>query len=348
MADITTYEDALNPLPPNNNGAVIYMEDIRDLYVSGSLSAPSHIAIRHRKSIPGGWSTRILADDYIYGDFEGRISLDYRNILTRIFDFQDQYEYTDDMIRTGIERITIIIGWDYYYFSIMPGSSAIKERMTDIDYLAVPEDTTICLPLYQKADGTSRKYSIGIVSDGRYMKLKDGTIGSDTENIKYEWIRISELPKTNAPFQFVYRTSGTSDGLQEQEIRSTIYEIIEGTYQHYMFVDRLGGFSVFPMNGALELNPEYEFENAEYSSSRAKINGSGSSVFTQYTGGLTRKAMAALSDMLLSDHIYRKTGEYWQRIIIDNADMPVNTGDSLQFGSFSFRYAGDLVLPDIL
>lgn len=347
MADITTFEEALNT--SGFDGALIYMEDIRDLYVSGSLSTPTHIVLTLRRSRPGGWTVTDLVDDYVYGDFQGRISLDYRNVLKDIFKIYDQYDYSLDEPRITFEYILIKINdVAHYSFKLRINSYAVKEHMTDIDYLAVPKDAKICLLLYQKADTVSRTYTIGYTDGSRYIKIKEETIYPNTENVVYEWIQLSDLPVTDGPLQFIYHVAGTSDGLQEQEIRSTIYEIIEGTYQHYMFVDRLGGFSVFPMNGALELNPEYEFENAEYSSSRTKINGSGSSVFTQYTGGLTRKAMAALSDMLLSDHIYRKTGEYWQRIIIDNADMPVNTGDSLQFGSFSFRYAGDLVLPDIL
>ena len=110
------------------------------------------------------------------------------------------------------------------------------------------------------------------------------------------------------------------------------------------FADRFGGYTSFPMRGALEFSPEYEFENARYSFGNAAVSRTISPVFTQYTGGLTWKAAFALSGLLKSDFIYHKVNGSWKRIVIESADARFQTVDSLHYGSFSFRYSEEMTI----
>lgn len=344
MADITTIEGAgSDDLDIMDYGPLLLKEDIQELYVSGSVVKPKRIEIMGRYYGPKGWVITSLVDEYVYADFDGRISLDYWNIIKTLFNYSP---YASEP-RRGIV-VTIDSDSDNpYYFEVSPGSRLVKERISDIDYLVISRDTELSFPTYCSADTVDRGYSETIVTGNQLLLVFEGVTEAGDKEFSRRRIQVSELTLSGRLFQYVFRQSATSDGMPEQEFRSTVYEIVDGYFQHFMFLDRFGGFTSFPMRGALELSPEYEFENARYEGSCAKVSGSGKAVFTQRTGGITKKAASVLSYLLLSDYIYHKVGDEWLRIVIETPDISFTDFDSLCYGSFSFRYVEDVFPGDL-
>ena len=347
MADITTFPDSI----AEADRPCLFLDEVRDLYLPGSVSKPEYIKVEYAYSVPprpgsGGTMIETLAEGYFYADFDGRVSLDFRDAIRGLVDY-----YPDTGSHTKSRKW---IRWTYgkspsnssvKHTFVFLASSAVKERITDIDYLAVPDDVVFWVNFFRPA---GYKYEIGVEQSGKYLKYEsyDGT--DDVDRILSNYISVTEISVSpGKPFRFVVNLIPTDSGDPELLYRSPVYEIMAGPFQCFAFADRFGGYTSFPMSGTLELAPEYEFENARYSSGSAKVAGTCSPVFTQYTGGLTKKAAAALSELLMSDHIYHRVGSTWYRIIVESADIRFQTVDSMHYGSFSFRYADDMSLPDV-
>ena len=326
MADITTLAD----------DSILFLEDIRDLYMPGSITEVRYIKISRRYTLHGHITSETLLEQYLYAGMDGNVSLDFRDMLKRIV------EYFPDSI-AGDSGETIF--WQYREAEqpeeddrtmtrVFLCSSDVKQKSNDIDYLAVPGDWMFAPVCFCPA-GSS--YELGVMQSGRYIKIESSEWSKDIV-LRLE-LHIAEYPISRTePFRFIITVRPSGDGAQDVVYWSPVCEILEGSFQQFAFADRYLGFTYIPMRGALELEPEYKFENARYSSGYGKVSGSGSVVMRQYTGGITRKTAEVLSDLLLSDRIFHKVGNYWKKIVIEEADVMSDTSNSLHFGSFSFRY----------
>ena len=327
--DITTLTD----------GARLFLDELAELYMPGSVASPKYLKV--------GYSTDsqnyiTLVEDYLYGGFDGRISLDFRQEIQR--------QISGESTPFSPKSRNPAVQWTHdstLNTVVHQCSSDIKGKITDIDYLAVSEDTDYGLSYY-RPEGYG--YEIGILAGGRLIGLTAGDSAAEDGVLESVFFHPDDLPSLlhDRPFRFIVRLVSQESGKQELVYKSPVYEIGQGDFQQFAFADRFGGYTFFPLSGALEHSSEYAFESARYQSGRGKVSASGSPVFTQYTGGLTGKAVAALSGLLLADNIFHKAGGVWHRIVIEDADISFLTGDSLHFGSFSFRYEEDLVLSDVL
>ncbi len=330
MADIATYSP----------GDIIFIEDMKELYAQGEISEIMKVSMTASTA-----SATVTVEENLYGDFEGIVPLDFTDIVQGLVDPKIPADTgLQDTMEWGVLS-TWNIGDSSVGLFIFPFTKDSRERITDIDYLAVPED--LMFNVFFMADAGS-SYSVGILAGGKYIEFSESTeVQGEPADIISIWYRLSELSLEEQVFQIAVKVI-SGDGQTEKVLKSPVYEIIAGEFQQYLFAGRFGGFTAFPMCGALELSTEHEFENARHSLGYAKVSASGSPVMRQYTGGLTAKASAALSELLLSEHIYHNVHGVWRKILIEEADISSLTTDSLHFGSFSFKYAEDLQHHDIV
>ena len=322
----------------------LFLDDIRDLYIPGSVAEPTLVCVYNQVTEFGDGlgpvtQSELLLEGYFYGNADdARISLDFRNIFRRMFD--------NDLTGGFSERNTKRIKWEFGAESkeirIYLCYSDIKSKITDIDYLAVPSDATLWLSGYAPGEYSFYLY---VEQCGSLIRIEDGLSGSDYDRIVYGSLSVPDLPIIrNKPFRIVWKVLSSELSAEKYEYKSPVYEIIDDDFQQFIFADRFGGYTSFPMRGALEFSPEYEFENARYSFGNAAVSRTISPVFTQYTGGLTWKAAFALSGLLKSDFIYHKVNGSWKRIVVESADTRFQTVDSLHYGSFSFRYSEETTI----
>ena len=316
--------------------ACLFLDQIAELFCSGSVSEPTYIKVVYRYSGPvrpgqPANRSRTLVEGFYYADFNGEISLDFRDIISDLFNLNPYHSYDKDPLQIqwvyGSDEESAATKNTYVFLA----SSEVKERISDIDFLAIPADAVLGISFLVPEN---YRYSVGVVQSGRYTDIYTSETANEEDSLVYESIDVKLTPNVDDDPSMSYQ--------------STVYDIIEGDFQQFAFSDRFGGYSFIPMSGTLERSTEYEFENARYQSGYGKIAGTGFPVFTQYTGGLTKKAAAALSGLLTSDHIYHRVGDAWHRILIEEADITFGNTDSLHFGNFSFRYAEDLSLSDTL
>ena len=343
MANITTLTD----------GTHLFLDEVKDLYIPGSISEPKHIEVvdwRFPILRPGGSidTSTTLVDGYFYSDFTGNISLDFSDAIKR----QSNFTPYDQQGTYGGTNAPKTIRWLSDEEMIVETevslcSSLVKEKITDIDYLAVPKEAWLGLTYFCPKNYS---YSGKVIQGCRSEEVFSYQTAASESRLNSVALMLSDLPlRAGVPFQFIIRLTSTVDDEPDLIYRSAIYEIMEGDFQEFAFADRFGGYTFIPLSGALELSSEYTFENASYhGGARAKVSGSGIPAFTQYTGGLTRKAAAALSALLLSDRIYHRIGNTWHQIIVDDADIVFHSVDSLHYGSFSFRYMEKLELTDVI
>lgn len=326
------------------SGSHLFLDELKDLYAEGSISYSLLVRMNHWCSTKPGQSADkfdTLIDGYFYSDFKGRVSLDFRDILKRLMDIEPHDGKTNSP-----KLIRWDIGEGQAQTKISLCSSSVKSKITDIDYLAVPENACLGLTWFVPENYSS---SVGLIQGSRSYTIRSDQDAAAESSLTSEDLMLSALSvRPGIPFRFVVRLTSAVDDEPELIYKSSIYEIINGEFQQFAFADRFGGYTFIPMSGALELSAEYSFENARYHTGNAMVSGSGTPAFMQYTGGLTRKSAAALSDLLLSDRIYHLVGEKWCRILIEDADIAFQTVDSLQYGSFSFRYMDDLALTDVI
>ena len=324
----------------------LFLDEVKDLYVEGYgyMSSSRHVEMAHWYSLQPGQSADkfdILIDGYYFPDFSGRISLDFRDVLKRLIDIEpcDGKTNSPKQIRWEFGELQALT-------MISLCSSMVKSEISDIDYLAVPEKAKLGLTWFLPENYSS---SVVLIQGSHSYTVRSDQNAAAESSLASEDLMLSELPvRPGIPFRFVVRLTSAVDDEPELIYKSPVYEIINREFQQFAFADRFGGYTFIPMSGALELSAEYSFENARYHTGNARVSGSGTPAFMQYTGGLTRKSAAALSDLLLSDRIYHLVGEKWCRILIEDADIAFQTVDSLHYGSFSFRYMDDLTLTDVI
>lgn len=340
--EITAYED----------GSCLNFDQVKALWCAGSVSEPTYVKadyVYRGTSKPGKPSiVRVnLMEGYYYADFDGHISLDIRKVIADLSAFNPDYASS-------------MKGWNIQFYIgddsaveptksiyVFPVTYVSEASINDIDFLVVPMDARLAFTVFVRKNYI---YEYGLIQNGRSL-----TIGmeeaEDTDRLLYETIDIANLGlSAGMPFCFYVKQISTVDGDPVISYRSTVYQITDGDFQQFAFSDRFGGYTFIPMSGALERSTEYDFENARYQSGYGKVSGSGSPVFTQYTGGLTKKAASALSGLLTSDNIFHQVGNAWYKILVEEADIRLQTTDSLHFGSFSFRYADedDVPIDDVL
>lgn len=320
------------------SGKTVFLEDLENLTGWGGTGMrPTRIMLVQ--------SGRTILDESYYPGFDGNINLDYRDAVSHIIvpSLPDVRlgEMSPDK-SNGYVALTMDFGGEEYAFFANGFSADAKTVVSDIDYLTVPSEARIPLNIY--AGWTAHTISLSFGNCNVRLIDKAG-LSADGKGYFTYYFDVNSLPVGTHPFHLVV---SAHDGTDTVVMKSCVYQIRKDDFQQFLFAGRLGGYVYFPMAGALECMPEYDIENGTYyRRRRAKVYCSLSPVFSQYTGGLTQRASAVLSELLTSDHIYHLCGNTWRRIVIEEVSLSFRNIDALNYGSFRFRYS-DEISPSVV
>ena len=324
---------------------VLFLEDLKSLYGAGSVSSPKQVILSTEDVVDDVTVTEVILDETYYGDFDGLINLDYRDVVTRqivpvIPDVNTAPLPPEDS--GGYRDLSLNFGDTVKKFTVNGFSADAKSRISDLDFLLIPADSAVILNVYA---GWS-SYVISLETGGRTEALLErADLKSDGKGYYSYLMDVSVLRVGKNPFRF--SISAVNDELPHI-LKTGIYQCSEGHFEEYLFSGRLGGYVYFPMQGALELSTEYEFEIAKYQTRSSKAYGQGEPLLKQYTGGLTMTAAAVLSELLLSDSVLHRSGGTWHPIVMDTPEITFRNIDSLHYGNFSFRYAEETALRSVI
>lgn len=257
-------------------------------------------------------------------------------------------------------RVTHAAGnvFDDYYFTVCGFESGAEEKCTDIDFLRIPRNYLLPLSTYMETaaqpysdvflylESGQRQQLLGSV-EKPFHPSEDYTPGNAL--IFSKDIPISAVP---ARSDEQFRLSLVSDGTRPQtnhlegatfhrKISSPVLKICPGEFQQYIFLNKYGHYDNIPMSGAKTYAPEYDIENADRSYSVQKVRSTKREVYTQNTGPQTRATLEALAELLLSPEIFHYIpGKSIHRIVVENPTLTINSKNSINSATFSWRYAG--------
>lgn len=340
--------------------ATLFLDELRD--IAFTASDDTHIIIRMNGSI--------VLDNIYTPSFDGMVHLDLRELVQRnTVNFLPTICPDDDMITDGIvfqyrAHSTVFVSVGYantgksYYFTVCGFESGAQERCTDIDFLRIPEDYLLPLSLYLPAPEQAHCNLSHFLESGQRRTL----LAEETKPFKATQnytpgnalIFSRDIPIKAVPARIgeQFRIVQVADGVTPQtilsegtplhrEIATPMMKICPGEFHQYIFLNRYGHYDNIPMSGAKTYSPEYDIENAEKAYSIDKVRSTMRESYTQNTGPQTRATLEALAELLLSPEIFHYVpGKSIRRIVVENPTLTVNSQNSINTATFSWRYAG--------
>lgn len=309
------------------NNLYIYIEDALDIEAGGSASSPTRVTLAETDGA-------VILDELHYANFDGKIILDLADTLKG---------YSSDFLPTdsweGNEGscldLTLTVGEEAYQFTFNAASKDSRTRLSDIDFLFIPEGISIPVSILCNQD---QGVKVFIESSAGRNLISEHTFADITSGHYCRTFDISTLPTGAGPFQFICEISGHTTF----EVRSPMYKIQPGEYQLYLFRNRFGALELFPMRGSLDFSPTFRFESGSNGRLHKKISTECDDTLRQNSGNLTRKASQVLASFLKEGHAYHLVGGEWKRIVIEEASVITKSSDTTHRQSFSFRYQEQL------
>lgn len=326
---------------------ILFLEDLSDISGLGYADKPARVELYTEDRVNGQTVKTKILDESYYSDFDGKVRLDYSSIAQRLvyptiateskpFLFPSESEGYRDML-------LVFKGYEYRFTANIFSAEA-KDTISDIDYMAIPQNYIVLLNVY----AWWAVHEVGLeFCEGTYRKISFRTgLNEEGKGFSTYYFNVAELGiKMNEPFRFIVKVYGPHG---EAIYKTCVYEIIPGNYQQFLFAGRLGGYVSFAMSGHQEISSEWEIENARYDDRNGKVSTGSISVVKQYTGGLSVIAAAVLSELMNTEYAFHLVAGTWKPIIIDEPDITFQTSESLKYGSFSFRYTYDTPLRHIV
>ncbi len=305
------------------NNVYIYIEDAMEIEAAGSISSPTRVTLSETDGA-------VILDEFHYANFDGKILLDLAEILKG---------YSSDFLPTGNWEgneascldLTLTVGVNSYQFTFNAASKESRSKLSDIDFLFIPEGISIPVSVLCNQD---QGVKVFIESSAGRNLISEHTF---TDIVSGQYCRtfdISTLPTGAGPFQFICEISGHNTF----EVRSPMYKIQPGEYQLYLFRNRFGALELFPMRGSLEFSPTFRFESGSNGHLHKKTSTECDDILRQNSGNITRKASQVLASFLKEGHAYHLVGGEWKRIVIEEASVITKSLDTTHRQSFSFRY----------
>lgn len=220
----------------------------------------------------------------------------------------------------------------YHYGTVNLFSIDALERMSDADELVVPEN--FILPVsYVQID------SIGMA----YIATRNGMIdikglcpaGNNAEGV-FSFLR--PIKSLNLLPGEKFRVVIVRDG---DAVYSPYYSVTSRDMEQYLFYNRLGGWDNVAMSGRLSIVPEYEFGRGRKDGKGVQTSAAVTRKCKQNSGGLTRQSASALAQLLKSPAIYHLVNGTWQKIVIDAADITIESDAHIHSISFNYVYSDD-------
>ena len=309
-------------------GKVLFYYELPPIVIAHSKAAPLRVRISTDDS-------GIILDDMYYPDFSNLINIDIRDVVAAELSLLVPESDTIIQQTSVFKAFHIEIGDSEITgdFTINGFSSEAASKITDIDFLRIPEDYRIPLSLFNNVGFLDIIFNLQDGSAERYGVLSATSSGVGTVST------LLPLPATPAKNggRFQIELSNTSS------VRfSPVFEVSPGKFEQYLFANRYGGFDNIPMDGALEFVPEMAFESGMYSDHNENVSFDSEYIYSQNSGYQSAKVMELASELLCSSQIYHldSDGEF-RRIVIVDSDLRTKSNDSLHFFTFRYKYAED-------
>lgn len=305
----------------NITNQVIYLDQLEEVIITSDINQATSVVIKETDGAT-------ILEEVHFADFSGQITLD----LSRIF-----APYATPEPPAGVESVfdtsqelslTIVVDSVEYPFTLVLLNSNAKSRLSDIDFLRIPDDDTFPLSLY-----TTTARSLYFYSESGAGRKQIRSTGASSRCVYTSFFSLPDIARgPDGTFRILVEGTATFDRY------SPVYKPQPGTWQRFLFRNRYGLLEYFPMNGALQLDPAYTFDNAKYGKLYRTARSECDLIFTQHTGYLTREACKALIQMLKTGYAFHYNDGEWKRIVIDSADVSLNNNETLRGQSFKFRY----------
>lgn len=318
-----------------DNAGHVYLDDLKDVTFTG-VSRTSGVVI---KVISEGVT---ILDHRYYADPSGQVHLDLRELVRTRTSFvlpNNSLDYTtqDD---SGI-YLTVKQGSSEYGFFAFGFREGLRQRLSRIDYLRVPQDFKLLVSLPNLSnilqDGDVDT-SVKFIDHVRTRQLEDLPIGdADGYILVKEYPMADVQPALHMPFQLEFSFPDVSLAVQPR-LTTPVYEVCPGSFEQYLFLTETGALENIPMDGDLKTIPEYSFENARHPSGMVKVKDGLEELWEQSSGFLTETAAEELRRLLCSSDIYHLEGGSWKRILIESPTVTLSKKDTLRSLTFTWRH----------
>lgn len=221
----------------------------------------------------------------------------------------------------------------YHYGTICLFSKDVQERMSDADELVVPDD--YLLPIsFTKRNSFEQAY---IATRQGMINIKPLLIPSPGDTLGVASL-IRPIKSLNIlpgeKFRIVIFCGG-------HPVFSPYYNVSSQEMEQYLFYNRLGGWDNIAMSGRRTIAPTYEFGVGLKGGNRVQTSATVSKKYKQNSGGLTKQSASALAQLLESPAIYHLVDGLWQQIVIDTAELSIESDASIHSISFNYVYSED-------
>ena len=207
-----------------------------------------------------------------------------------------------------------------------------QERMSDADELVVPEN--YILPIsYIQIDAINTAY---IATRNGMIDIKTLCPTGDKEEGVFSFLRkiksLDLLPGEK------FRVVIVRDG---DPVYSPYYSVSSRDMEQYLFYNRLGGWDNIAMSGRISIVPEYEFGRGRKDGKSVQTSAAVTRKYKQNSGWLTRQSASALAQLLESPAIYHLVNGSWHKIVVDAAEITIESDAHVHSISFNYVYSDD-------
>ena len=218
----------------------------------------------------------------------------------------------------------------YHYGTVNLFSIDALERMSDADELVVPENFILAVS-YVQID--SINYAYIATRNGRIDIKELCPVGNNEEGV-FSFLR--PIKSLNLLPGEKFRVVIVRDG---EAVYSPYYSVTSRDMEQYLFYNRLGGWDNIAMSGRLSIVPEYEFGRGRKDGKSVRTSAAITRKYKQNSGGLTRQSASALAQLLESPAIYHLVNGIWQKIVIDAAEITIESDAHIHSISFNYVYS---------
>lgn len=277
---------------------------------------------------------KLIFEGGLWPDFNGSLVIDLapeiKNAYTPVLPgaaaaLQQNYIYLK--FRDEDEDVGV-----YHYGTVNLFSIDALERMSDADELVVPEN--FILPVnYVQIDFIDKAY---IATRNGMIDIKDlCPVGNNEEGV---FSFLSPIKSLNLLPGEKFRIVIVRDG---DPVYSPYYSVTSRDMEQYLFYNRLGGWDNIAMSGRLSIAPEYEFGRGHKNGKSVQTSATVTRKYKQNSGGMTLQSASTLAQLLESPAIYHLVNGAWQKIVIDAAEISIESDAHIHSISFNYVYSDD-------
>lgn len=220
----------------------------------------------------------------------------------------------------------------YHYGTVNLFSIDAMERMSDADELVVPED--YILPIsYVQIDAINVAY---IATRNGMIDIKNLCPANNINQQEGVISFLKSIKSLNLLPGEKFRVVIVRDG---DPVYSPYYSVTARDMEQYLFYNRLGGWDNIAMSGRRSIVPEYEFGRGRKDGKSVPTSATVTRKYKQNSGGMTLQSASALAQLLESPAIYHLVNGTWQKIVIDAAEITIESDAHIHSITFNYVYS---------